>query len=109
MLDEGDDAGDEYVDPPGEVTVPGEEDDLAVADGGWGRFSSPNARSTMSEKRLINLFSADIPPAGSSSRRKERRARAASDGGRGGDDVDLLPLDVPDERASSNNILVVIK
>jgi hypothetical protein len=87
-----------------------------VADGGWGRFSSPNARSTMSEKRLINLFSADIPPAGSSSRRKERRARAASDGGRGGDDVDLLPLDVeleeldvPDERASSNNILVVIK
>ena len=88
---------------------------MAVADGGWGRFSSPNARSTMSEKRLINLFSADIPPAGSSSRRKERRARAASDGGRGGD-VDLLPLDVeleeldvPDERASSNSILVVIK
>ena len=107
------------MDPPGEVTVPGEEDDLllfAVADGGWGRFSSPKARSTMSEKRLINLFSADIPPAGSSSRRKERRARAASDGGRGGDDVDLLPLDVEleeldvtDERASSNNILVVIK
>ena len=70
----------------------------------------------MSEKRLINLFSADIPPAGSSSRRKERRARAASDGGRGGEDGDLLPLDVeleeldvPDERASSNNILVVIK
>jgi len=84
-----------------------------VADGGWGRFSSPNARSTMSEKRLINLFSADIPPAGSSSRRKERRARAASDGGRGGDGdlplVELEELDVPDERASSNNILVVIK
>lgn len=67
----------------------------------------------MSGKRLTNRFSAVIPPAGSSSRRKERRARAASEGERGCDDdvsVDDLPplLDVPDERASSNNILMIL-